>query len=571
MNKVLDIKKFSSSLSNQQREVFLSSGKTGTDCGPVLEFEPKSNKNWTNQELSEFYRVKDILAKYNISVIIDCGLTDELDPWCVYCNSSGDVFAHFCKIDNIYYLDSPKLIKPVTASNLRDLVSRFSSDEIENNKKLEDLKSNVVTLHPAILFTSLILALYVTTDAATSSVHAETLLPPDTDLIHLKPASLSEEASALHHPVKVSSGPMLIDEYKAIVKNFLAKLVQKEMAFYLSIASIAGISNHVVSSHNVTEHLQNLIPTDAVVSTSDGGSVKAKHGSDTADSSELQSYNNAPSIGSNDHSNLRDTIQVTDTADPLSPLLIITSAQTSTRSNDELALTITRSAPKDTAPRSMETGSLAPLTQSALSKVGMMEAHTELASSNERKAVQPAVIDQLKDGLVSVNINTSTISTVKITSSSDANFHILDSLSKVEGFNTILSFTGITDNSLRTDYSISSKSAAPSDGTAFFSMETSKPLLSPATTDHVASLPNAGSSNLSAYNDQVRGLIDFVLTKGDRITIVNLPMEVIFVDNTALSTATELVTARSWVTKDGGVISMVGFLKDMSDYKVLQS
>ena len=262
---------------------------------------------------------------------------------------------------------------------------------------------------------------------------------------------------------------------------------------------------------------------------------------------------------------------MTDTADPLSPLLIITSAQTSTRSNDELALTITRSAPKDTAPRSMETGSLAPLTQSALSKVGMMEAHTELASSNERKAVQPAVIDQLKDGLVSVNINTSTISTVKITSSSDANFHILDSLSIVEGFNTILSFTGITDNSLRTDYSISSKIAAPSDGTAFFSMETSKPLLSPATTDHVASLPNAGSSNLSAYNDQVRGLIDFVLTKGDRITIVNLPMEVIFVDNTALSTATELVTARSWVTKDGGVISMVGFLKDMSDYKVLQS
>ena len=66
-------------------------------------------------------------------------------------------------------------------------------------------------------------------------------------------------------------------------------------------------------------------------------------------------------------------------------------------------------------------------------------------------------------------------------------------------------------------------------------------------------------------------MIDFVLTKGDRITIVNLPMEVIFVDNTALSTATELVTARSWVTKDGGVISMVGFLKDISDYKVLQS
>jgi hypothetical protein len=83
--------------------------------------------------------------------------------------------------------------------------------------------------------------------------------------------------------------------------------------------------------------------------------------------------------------------------------------------------------------------------------------------------------------------------------------------------------------------------------------------------------PNTASSNLQAYNDQVRLLIDYVLAKGDQITIVNLPKEVIFVDNTALGTASDMVTARSWVTKDGGVISMVGFLKDISDFKVLQS
>ena len=170
MNKILDIRKFSASLSNQRSDFFLGISQTGTDGSPVLEFTPQSDKNWSNQELSEFYRVKDILAKYNISVVIDSGLTDELDPWFVYCNHHGDVFAHFCKIDRVYYLDSPKLMKPVTATNLRELVNRFSGDQIENNKKLEDLKSNVVILHPAILFTSLILALYVTTDAATSSV-----------------------------------------------------------------------------------------------------------------------------------------------------------------------------------------------------------------------------------------------------------------------------------------------------------------------------------------------------------------------------------------------------------------
>ena len=573
MNKILDIRKFSASLSNQRSDFFLGISQTGTDGSPVLEFTPQSDKNWSNQELSEFYRVKDILAKYNISVVIDSGLTDELDPWFVYCNHHGDVFAHFCKIDRVYYLDSPKLMKPVTATNLRELVNRFSGDQIENNKKLEDLKSNVVILHPAILFTSLILALYVTTDAATSSAHAETLLPADTDLIHLKPVQLSGDAAGQSQTSKASAALRVIDDHKAIVKNVLTKLDQKEAAFYISIASIAGIASYVASSLNISEQFQNLIPMAAAPSTSEDGSLQQKHTLETAEVSQSAADANGLFLTNSKHSNLNDTIQVSDEMQQAGQLPVIKATDVSTRSANEITTKEMNAVLKDVSSNVAANGSLVPQTQDALSKVGIIDARPEFNSTNEPKLVQSAAaIDHLKDGLISININTSTISTVSINSSSDASFHILDSLSKVDGFNTILSSTGIADNRMiKIDYSINYKSNAPSADNELNAVETTKSLAGPYTADGITASPNTASSNLQAYTDQVRLLIDFVLAKGDQITIVNLPKEVIFVDNTALGTASDMVTARSWVTKDGGVISMVGFLKDISDFKVLQS
>ena len=573
MNKILDIRKFSASLSNQRSDFFLGISQTGTDGSPVLDFTPQSDKNWSNQELSEFYRVKDILAKYNISVVIDSGLTDELDPWFVYCNHHGDVFAHFCKIDRVYYLDSPKLMKPVTATNLRELVNRFSGDQIENNKKLEDLKGNVVILHPAILFTSLILALYVTTDAATSSAHAETLLPADTDLIHLKPVQLSGDAAGQSQTSKASAALRVIDDHKAIVKNVLTKLDQKEAAFYISIASIAGIASYVASSLNISEQFQNLIPMAAAPSTSEDGSLQQKHTLETAEVSQSAADANGLFLTNSKHSNLNDTIQVSDEMQQAGQLPVIKATDVSTRSANEITTKEMNAVLKDVSSNVAANGSLVPQTQDALSKVGIIDARPEFNSTNEPKLVQSAAaIDHLKDGLISININTSTISTVSINSSSDASFHILDSLSKVDGFNTILSSTGIADTRMiKIDYSINYKSNAPSADNELNAVETTKSLAGPYTADGITASPNTASSNLQAYTDQVRLLIDFVLAKGDQITIVNLPKEVIFVDNTALGTASDMVTARSWVTKDGGVISMVGFLKDISDFKVLQS
>lgn len=573
MNKILDIRKFSASLSNQRSDFFLGMSQTGTDGSSVLEFTSQSDKNWSNQELSEFYRVKDILAKYNISVVIDSGLTDELDPWFVYCNHHGDVFAHFCKIDRVYYLDSPKLMKPVTASNLRELVNRFSGDQIENNKKLEDLKSNVVILHPAILFTSLILALYVTTDAVTSSAHAETLLPPDTDLIHLKLVQLSGDAADQSQTLKASAAPKLIDDHKTIVKDVLTKLDQKEAAFYISIASIAGIANYVACSLNISEQFQNLVQTATAPSTNEDGSLQQKNVSVMGDGSQSTAEANGPFITNSKHANLNDTIQVSDATNQSDQILVITTTDVSTRSAEEMTTNEIKTVSKYAPLPAVANGSLGPQTQDALSKISIIEARPELSSANETKLAQSTTsIDHLKEGLISININTATISTVSINSSSDSSFHILDSLSKVDGFNTILASTGITDNSaLKIVSPIIDKSSAQPAETIFNTAELNKASESQITQTGMTALTNTVSPSLQAYNDQVRLLIDFVLAKGDQITIVNLPKEVIFVDNTALSTSSDMVTARSWVTKDGGVISMVGFLKDISEFKVLQS
>ena len=88
----------------------------------------------------------------------------------------------------------------------------------------------------------------------------------------------------------------------------------------------------------------------------------------------------------------------------------------------------------------------------------------------------------------------------------------------------------------------------------------------------VSLVPNqTPDTSLQAYNDQVRQVLDFILGKGDHITILNLPKEVIFVDDTAMNSLNDKITARSWTTKDGGVISLVGYVKDFNDFKLLAS
>jgi hypothetical protein len=82
-------------------------------------------QGWSKHELAHFRRAKNLLRDSGISIETDSGLTDEGDPWfAFYETESGEVFAHFAKIDgkNVASAPSHSLL---TGRIFPDLVARI--------------------------------------------------------------------------------------------------------------------------------------------------------------------------------------------------------------------------------------------------------------------------------------------------------------------------------------------------------------------------------------------------------------------------------------------------------------
>ena len=83
-------------------------------------------RNWSDRELARFHRVVAALWSVGLSVETDHGVTDEGDPWFVFCDAdSGEVIADFARISGKYVACARWLKGSLTAPDLRDLVERF--------------------------------------------------------------------------------------------------------------------------------------------------------------------------------------------------------------------------------------------------------------------------------------------------------------------------------------------------------------------------------------------------------------------------------------------------------------
>src|SRR5258708_38804345 len=63
----------------------------------------EASRDWTQRELSEFYRVEGALIQAGLQLETDRGVTDEGEPWFVFCRSdTGEAFIHFARVDGKY-------------------------------------------------------------------------------------------------------------------------------------------------------------------------------------------------------------------------------------------------------------------------------------------------------------------------------------------------------------------------------------------------------------------------------------------------------------------------------------
>ena len=129
----------------------------------------RRSSDWTSQELAEFYRVESALIQGGMRIITDRGLSDEGDPWFVFCREdSGEPVVHFARIDGQYIIASPAYEGVARGldfkSMVRDLISHHGLAPVKTSEK-----SNIF-MHPAALLIVLVgIAFFKTPSEAQAS------------------------------------------------------------------------------------------------------------------------------------------------------------------------------------------------------------------------------------------------------------------------------------------------------------------------------------------------------------------------------------------------------------------
>ena len=106
----------------------------------------KPGKNsWNNQDIADFYRAVDLLKQAGLNVEVDSGVTDEGDPWFVFCRpENGDVIAHFAQIDGYFVAVSSLNQEMFRGTSIRTIVDQM----IERHPLLLPKVGRAALLHP---------------------------------------------------------------------------------------------------------------------------------------------------------------------------------------------------------------------------------------------------------------------------------------------------------------------------------------------------------------------------------------------------------------------------------------
>ncbi len=122
----------------------------------ILNFARRSARprDWTDQEIAEFFRVQDALTQAGMQVGTDRGVTDEGEPWFVfYRPATEEVIAHFARIDGEFIADASAVAEPVRGRDLRHVLN-----QIVNRYAVVVPKRNGGNLfmHPAAMLTAFV-------------------------------------------------------------------------------------------------------------------------------------------------------------------------------------------------------------------------------------------------------------------------------------------------------------------------------------------------------------------------------------------------------------------------------
>ncbi|MGH1570351.1 hypothetical protein ACRAWG_06385 [Methylobacterium sp. P31] len=129
--------------------------------GAVISFfRPASTSlgGWSQQELAEFYRVEAALIRAGLQIGSEQGLSDEAEPWFVFCRPDGDAIMHFARIDGSYVIASEVLDSPMRGSDFRALINQVAQRYPRLLPIPQGADGAKLSVHPAALLAALVAA-----------------------------------------------------------------------------------------------------------------------------------------------------------------------------------------------------------------------------------------------------------------------------------------------------------------------------------------------------------------------------------------------------------------------------
>ncbi len=510
---------------------------------------PRSAKirDWSNQDMASFMRAKRLLSMASVPLETDRGVTEEGDPWLVFLDRNGEVFAHFARINDIYILDSTAQHEVIEAFSLEDLVSTFSSKSAPVQDAGADSTAKVIALtgvqqakvrvHPGAALAALVWTVYVSSDEL--AVPLMDRLTEDRFLEGTSPVVVSG-GEALSQQAEISADALNVQPKNH--NNTRASLAQGE-------GQVSEQNGHTIPIQAVCQLVGLSLTAIAISNGFYFWSTGEQLVADARDATKslVTLVSSLPEGAEEQRADLTELGEFLATAqtiiqDELSRMeLVYHTATTGLKTlptaddNNQIALEFIAS-------RSVLDQETSPRTE-----MGTPDETLPESRKSESSAAAHTTVPE-PSGIVEKDVVLETITSLHALSfASDEFIQVTELLGLPEiGQGVQDSFTGLGDSSVVT------------------------------VVDTAGTLPNSTNIPLelevprfTLFNNDVHKFIVFLLTKGDETRRSDYNNEVILVDLDAFDGQGDVIYSRSWSFDDGSVISAVGLKSDFEAFDLI--
>lgn len=506
-----------------------------TETLPITGVYADPQKDWTNQELADLFRVRQLLSGAHVSVETMRGITDEGDPWFIYCHLNGDVFIHMARIDGTYVLDSPNVHRPLRGADFNGLIADFTSgalpafdkagDGNDTERRVVRLElGGKVRLHPSAMLAALIWTLFLASEELVMLLPEERETSSDdlldfTDIIAADAEFAALETTGIEENHQQAETAFKIDHEEIIhtpapdghgqIRDAMGQqgLAMQQNAYAMGLSTIAiamGFMSEAVLLDNQRKVLEGL-KTVGVAHLTEGGANNPELDQIAGTSSDALMEKLAEFLG-------LDLSLNTDVAEAPTP-----GNEGSLLQQDMMGVTTT----------AVEVGAL-PQT-STIEDLAIGSDDIELADST-------AGLSSDADTMLLTTATTTTEELDSISMSDLLNEQIQMEEFELGGTTVMASFDLSSNDTLSlSDYLFTSQRS----------------------TDH------------QSFDERAQSFIDFIQAKETEVGIVTFGNEIIMIDRDAFRYDGAENYSLTWETYDGQVISMIGLRSEFQEFDLI--